>query len=293
MDLQDDFPVPPQKVDLVKKPPYLLAMAGPVIVAPPGSDAFPQFTEGPPQRPTIQHDHGFLDDGNGNIDPSKYRQPTLRDYAAREWWQTKLAGAMLLRPDLADATAAYKRFLDNSGADLSINYEGFLRDDDSGKIVLNSALEDTRVAAVTIHDGKIPTPAQARTDRFSIRSGAIAVGGDTRYPYPDTENWMKTIGAHFIYIDAVVDVTVDPTAGKHCFEIKMTLHEEDMYNFNPGAKDIMTGTPDAENGRFEVTQLAHEFLTKGAANRTETFSVPIGPLADPRTPPSDLKVQRR
>jgi hypothetical protein len=32
-------------------------------------------------------------------------------------------------------------------------------------------------------------------------------------------------------------------------DILMTLHAEDMYNFNPGAADIATGTPDSDSAR--------------------------------------------
>jgi hypothetical protein len=257
--------------------------------------AFPKFVEGPPARPAIKHDHGFLDDGAGNIDPSKRRAPTWEDYKLYAYWQLKLEGAQLLRPDLKDATDAYAHFLDATGTDLRVDYEGFLQDDASGKTVLKSAVEDTVAGALEIHDKKLSAapPAGDRQDNFTMTSEAIGVGDDTRYPYPATENWQKAIGGHVIWIDAAVKVNIDKAATKRTFEIKMNLHMEDMYNFNPGAQDIATGTPDAENGRFEVTGLGKEFLSKAEISRTITFSVSLAPVPDKRVPPSNLNVSRR
>lgn len=257
--------------------------------------AFPKFTEGTPKRPDIHHDHGFLDDGHGNIDPSKRQSPTWRDYRSYAWWSAKLNGAETLRPDLKNATNAYRHFLDATGTDFNVDYEAFLSNDDAGKTVLHSAIEDTRSSAIAIHDGKVTPPLTSKTEEsFSITSDVIPVGGgDSRYPYPKTENWQKAIGAHFLWIDGAVKVTSDPAVKKRRFEIKMTIHMEDMYNFNPGAADIATGTPDAENGRFEITGLGKEFLSKATVTRKITFSVPFGPLPDTRIQPADEDVSRR
>src|SRR5262249_24355309 len=213
--------------------------------------ALPKFTKGPAKRPDIHHDHGFLDDGKGNIDSSKRRSPTWEDYKLLAWWTVKLEGAETLRPDLINATMAYRHFLSNTGTDFPVAYNTFIVDDESGKTVLKSAIADTVASAIALHDGKLGglAPASARQDEFTMVSEVIGVGGkDSRYPYPKTENWQKAIGAHFIWIDAKVTVKIDPAAKKREFEVKMNIHMEDMYNFNPGAKDIATGTPDAENG---------------------------------------------
>jgi hypothetical protein len=206
-----------------------------------------------------------------------------------------LNGAEIVRPDLRDALRAYRQFLENSGKDLRANYEAFLADDDSGKTVLKSAIEDTVASAIAIHDNKmgVPPPSTARQDEFNIISETIIVGDDSRYPYPKTENWQKAIGGHDIWVDAAVKVKIDPAAKKRTFEVKMNLHMEDMYNFNPGAADIATGTLDAENGRFEVSGLAHEFLSKADISRTITFSEPLARVPDTRVPPSDQNVSRR
>ena len=289
-----DFPVPPQKHTAFEPPaaPYLIAMAGSGIVGPPTT--FPAFTEGPAIRPNIKHDHGFLDDGNGNIDNSKRRAATFEDYRKYVWWDTKLEGAQVLRPDLKDATDAYSNFLHGDGAQWNFSYDKFVRGDSSGKTVLESAIEDVRSGAIAIHDKKVPTPpASQRIDQFDIVSGVIAVGGkDARYPYPDTENWQKAIGAHFIWLSASVKVITDPKAKTRAFTIKMTLHAEDMYNFNPGMKDIATGTPDSDNGRFELCGLGKEFLSVSTLTREITFTVPLGPLPDTRVQPPDQKVSR-
>jgi hypothetical protein len=258
--------------------------------------AFPKFTEGPAKRPDIHHDHGFLDDGKGNIDPTKRRAPTWEDYKLLAWWVFKLENAQLLRPDLFDATRAYEHFLDTSGTDLDVHYDSFLNNDESGKTVLKSVIEDAVAAAIEIDDKKVGgvTPAAVKQDEFSITSDAIGVGGrDPRYPYPKTEDWQKAIGAHFIWLDATVKVKIDPGAGKRQFELKIRLHMEDMYNFNPGAHDIATGTPDSDNGRFELCGLAKEFLSKAEVSRTLTFTEPITPVADTRAKPADLSISRK
>ena len=261
--------------------------------------AFPKIVEGPPQRPDIHHDHGFLDDGNGNIDPSKYQEPTFTDRLHYAEWKGKYLGAEgvdTFYPYLVDAVAAYAHFLDDTGTDLHIHYDRFLRKDESGKVVLQSAIQDIVAAAIAIDDQKIAAspPDSPRQDKFSLVSEAINVGGgDSRYPYPATENWQKALGAHQIWLTAPVTVGVDPVAKKRSFTIDLTIHAEDMYNFNPGAHDIATGIPDSDNGRFEITRLGKEFLSKGEEYRTIVFTEPITPVPDTRLTPSDQQVSPR
>ena len=81
---------------------------------------------------------------------------------------------------------------------------------------------------------------------------AIPVGEKSeKYPYPVTENWQKTIGAHVVWVEAHVQITID-AANRRQFVVDMTLHGEDEYNFNPGGKDIKTGIPDSDNGRLRA-----------------------------------------
>ena len=96
----------------------------------------------------------------------------------------------------------------------------------------------------------------------------IGVGGSGSFPYPATENWQKAIGAHVIWNSA--DVTVTPPAkvgDPPQFSLRMTLHAEDRYNFNPGAADIATGQPDSDNGRFEVSGLAKQYINYATLQR--------------------------
>ncbi|HMG57561.1 MAG TPA: DUF4157 domain-containing protein [Kofleriaceae bacterium] len=259
--------------------------------------------------PAIHHDHGFLDDGSGNIDDSLRRDPTWGDRLERAKWIAKLEAAELLRPDLVDGTAAYRHFLFGNGAERDVQYGRFLANDSSGHTVLASAMEDTRQAALERHDQDLAGAAPAEGSRtYQIRTSPISVtSGDARYPYPATENWQKALGAHTIWIEAAVTVTVTqlrdagseplpggvpapgegsssdagpPTFSRH-FHVEMTIHAEDMYNFNPGNVDIATGTPDAANGRFEVTGLGHEYMNRGTFSQPFDFDATMEPAASP------------
>jgi hypothetical protein len=177
-------------------------------------------------------------------------------------------------------------------------------------------MEDTRQAALERHDRDLAgaTPTEGTTS-YQIRTGAISVGNDGRYPYPGTENWQKALGAHAIWIEASVTVAVTrlrdagseplpggvpdagtgsstesgpPTFTRH-FHIEMTIHEEDMYNFNPGNADIATGTPDSANGRFEITGLGHEYMNHGTYSQPFDFDANMSPVSSPTSTasPSD------
>ncbi len=252
--------------------------------------------ETPSYRPDIHHDHGFLDDGHGNIDETKRREPTLSDYAALAWWKAKLNGAEILRPDLIDATAAYRHFLFGNGATRTIDYERFIANDPSGQIIITSAVNDIVDLAREQHNQFLQThPDSNEAQTFNVHTDAIPVGSTEYYPYPKTENWQKAIGAHIIWLEASVTVNINAANNTRSFKIEMTLHMEDMYNFNPGATDIATGAPDSDNGRFEVTGLGHEYLNTAIVNRTiisppepmnTTSSDSSNPSVDgPRIPP--------
>jgi|GEM_PF-3626444 len=47
---------------------------------------------------------------------------------------------------------------------------------------------------------------------------------------------------------------------------------------------------DAENGRFEVTGLGKEFISRSEIRRSMEFDAPIGPVPDTRVQPSGLSV---
>jgi hypothetical protein len=239
--------------------------------------------------PKIRHDHGHLDDGNGNLDESRREEPTLGDHLDRMKWIAKMEAAEILRPDLVDGIAAYRHFLFGNGQRRDVHYWRFLTNDSSGQKVLASALEDTRHRALARHDQDVACTVLAEgTQSYQILTGIIGVKGGGRYPYPATENWQKALGGHSIWIEASVTATVtrvamDPgTASfKRSFAITMTIHTEDMYNFNPGASDIATRTPDSENGRFEITGLGQEYINYGTFKQSFSFESSMAPVGSP------------
>ncbi len=211
------------------------------------------FHIGPPTPPTINHDNGFLDS-------FPRRSPELGDYLALAKWRLMLEGSEALRPDLVDANAAYRHFLDGNGADRTFSYERFVENDPSGAIILNNLIADAQQHVEILSDGRT---------QFSITSDAYAIGSDPRFPYPETENWQKTIGAHHVWTSA--DVTVSGTPPNRTYTMVMTIHAEDRYNFNPNQQDIATGIPDSENGTFEITGLAHQYMNRATLERTITW----------------------
>lgn len=211
---------------------------------------------GPPTRPPIVHDNGFLALGK--------RSPTTSDYIALAKWRGILEGAELLRPDLTDAVAAYRHFLDGGGKPRTFSYERYVMNDENGKITLRNAILDIQYAAMKL------AKANPTLSKFDITGPAIPCGSAnpaktpyiaTHFPYPATENWQKTIGSHVIWLSGKVSVFKDPKTpvAPPLFKMIMTLHAEDRYNFNPGAKDIATKVPDSDNGRFSMAGLAHQY----------------------------------
>ena len=253
-----------------------------------------KFTVGAQGRPKIRHDHGFLDDGNGNIDSSKRRAATTEDRLLLAKWIAKLEVAEALRPELVYGTTAYRHFLFGRGMKRTLNYERFIQNDSSGQRVLTSAIEDTTTAALTFHLGRLPfSPAKPLRDSFQFQSQVISVGGsDLRYPYAATENWQKAIGAHYIWLDATATIDVNPEKKLRSLDVQLTLNAEDMYNFNPGAADIATQTPDADNGRFELCGLGHEYLNTSVLTRSLSLKVPFDFKGDFRKAASGVSVGR-
>jgi len=255
-------------------------------------DQIAKFKEGPPTRPPITHDHGFLDDGKHGYDPTKRQPPTAAD---QEKWRNANAFFVMAawqREDLFDGLKAYRHFLHGKGADFTCDYEAFLKNDKNGQVVLASAIEDISAGVLDVFDKKHPTvPTADRVDEFSVTSDALGVGPDFRYPMPQSENWQKAIGAHALWISAKVKVRSLPATSIREVDIAMTLHAEDMYNFNPGASDIKTGIMDEENGRLEIVGLAQEFLVTGTAVRTLKVTVPLTKQKDNRNAPLSLTIK--
>lgn len=220
-----------------------------------GPDSSGPFRVGPPTRPNIKHDDGFL----GQFKP---RDPDIGDRLNLLKWRAKLEAAEAFRPDLADGTAAYRHFLDGNGADRQFDYERYVQNDPSGQAMLNNIIRDAQKNVEVIGQGRTS---------FSVSSDTYAIGGgDARFPYPDSENWQKAIGGHTAWSSA--DVTVSGTPPNRTYTMNITVHGEDRYNFNPGQSDIATGIPDSDNGVFEITGLAKQYNQYGQVTRTVTWT---------------------
>jgi len=209
---------------------------------------------GGPSRPMIMHDNGFLVMGT--------RAPTAGDYVALAKWRAMLLGGEALRPDLTDALAAYRHFLDGEGKPRVFSYARYVMNDASGQITLRNAILDFQFAVIDLWTSN------SKPRHLAVTGPSIPCGSSPKsfpylasaFPYPATENWQKAIGSHFIWLSGDVDVFEDPKGvDEPLFKARMTLHAEDRYNFNPKAHDIATGIPDSENGEFERTGLAHQY----------------------------------
>ena len=223
---------------------------------------------GKPTRPNIVHDNGFLD-------VEEKRAPTKEDYEQLSKWKRMLWGAELLCNNellrkattsltdkcasgaLHDATAAYRHFLEGKGKPYTVDYEKYLREDSAALELKVKLRKDFQKHMEIIGKDRV---------KFSVTSEAYAIGPRKFAQSPASENWQKTIGAHYIWISADVTVTTNKSA-EIVYRADVTIHMEDKYNFNPGKSDEKTGIADKENGRFEVTGLGQQFLTYGTAKR--------------------------
>ncbi|MBA8876615.1 hypothetical protein [Phyllobacterium myrsinacearum] len=222
------------------------------------------YRRGAPHRPSITHDNGFLD-------KFARRAPTTEDRMNYARWRAKLELGESIQGvpgvphnNLPDALAAYRHFLDGSGSDRTFGYERYVANDPSGQVTLQSAMVEAMGAAYDIH-----TLLYSGADGvFQFTGTAIACGGTNSYfPYPKTENWQKAIGAHQIWISGDVKAKWNAPANGADFEMTFVLHAEDRYNFNPGAADIATGIPDSDNGIFEITGLAKQYMNYSTLER--------------------------
>ncbi|WP_213952907.1 MULTISPECIES: hypothetical protein [unclassified Variovorax] len=205
-----------------------------------------RYRIGEPQRPFIKHDNGFLD-------VYSHQEPTLADRYSLEVWKAKLDVAEITRPEWVDATAAYRWFLHGKGKDRHFEYDRYVKDDPNGKIGLENIIADAVLHIQVIGRNR---------EEFSVTSDQYAVGAfgqSPTLPYPATTNWQRALGAHIVWISAKVLVELNSKLDL-VYDADLTFHVEDKFNFNPGGKDIATKTDDAENGRFEITGLAHQYM---------------------------------
>jgi WXG100 family type VII secretion target len=226
----------------------------------PGSTG--DYVIGPPTKPAIHHDNGFLD----YHDPES---PTLQDYIQLAEWRAFLEASKLATQagimDLDDANDAYEHFLYGNGADRTFDLEEFFAEDPAGQQTLQAVIRDAQQSAEELGQSR---------DYFEMSSRrAFAVGASDpfhpdhgKFPYPATENWQKAIGSHAMWTSASVQVGMNPD-GSRRYTMELTIYAEDRYNFNPGMHDIASGIPDAANGRFEITGLAKQYTNYGQTTR--------------------------
>ncbi len=214
-----------------------------------------KYRMGPPARPAIKFDNGFLD-------KFSKRTPTSSDYLALAKWKLKLEAAERLRPDLAEGCAAYRHFLEGHGRKRWFSYEKYVLNDTSGRTTLANAMLDIQDGVEEIWESN------KKLTYFSLTGGQISCSGgkNSMFPYPATENWQKAIGGHIIWLSG--NVVVTENKGETWFRLDMTLHAEDRYNFNPTQKDIVTGIPDKDNGIFELTSLGKQYDHTSTLKRT-------------------------
>ncbi|WP_291431881.1 DUF4157 domain-containing protein [Deinococcus sp.] len=227
-----------------------------------------EFNNGIPKDLTF--DHGFLEGADGKFDASLMEKPTWADRKNRAFWVAKAQAALILRPDLFDSIAAYMHFLEASGRERDVGYERFLKNDPAGKVISKSLISSVQRGigeriffAEGLKEGEKYTSAGSTP---IITTGSA----NQMYPYPATENWQKTLGSHPLWADASWTF-VYSKAQYIKVSATVEIRTRDMYNFNPGSKDIATGSPDAINGRFEVTGLGKEYINYGYAKRTVNF----------------------
>ena len=255
------------------------------------------YAVGLPRRPEIRHDNGFLDQ-------FRARAPTAADRRRYAAWQGRLEIAEsiqgvpgLPKNDLPDALAAYRHFLTGHGAARTFSFERYVANDASGRTALQSAILEAMGAAYALYAANVPTG----SGRFSFTGSAIPCGDNTAFPYPATENWQKALGGYVIWISGDVLVERDASTGTPRFTLTFVLHAEDRYNFNPGAADIATGIPDADNGVFEVTGLAKQYMHTSTLTRriawsgapATTFNVSMAPWLRQRQPRDNRRLRNR
>jgi len=203
-----------------------------------------RYRLGEAKEPALSFDEDFVHDPK--------EKPTALDRLSWVKWGAMRTGAdaftdLGLRK-LEDATEAYQHYRDGTGADLPIDYEKAYSEDSVVRDAVDKEIRTAQRDAETIS-------AATGAGEFEMTGDSVGVGSGA------TENWQKTIGRHIIWGSAYVRVSGDQ------FEMTITIHEIDRYNFNRGEKDIESGTPDDVNGRFAVLGWAKSFLTRGKVKR--------------------------
>lgn len=237
-------------------------------------------------RPNIRHDSGHAN--------FPKEDPTWSDRLALLKWYGMLEGGEALRPDLTDGLGAYRHFLEGEGRARTFSYERYVTNDNSGRTTFRNVILEAQDAAIKLWQ-------EHQRPSFSFTGPAIPCGGSLfEFPYPETENWAKAIGAHSIWLSGRVSVN-KPTTGEPTFTMALTIHAEDQYNFNPGANDIATGISDDANGRFVIVGWAHGYRNSAEMHKQFSWtgtelgvaSMGIRPIGRTRQPSNNRRARNR
>jgi hypothetical protein len=242
-----------------------------------------EYEVGPPQRPTIQHDNGFLQNPNDPDDPNPMptREPTDEERSFYASEVVKATGAGILtnvpgvenidsRLGLDNALAGYRHFLTGEGEDFTFDYESYLEDDASGQQFKRDVTRDIQNAVNSVYaDLPVELPDSAGATVSFPMHGEQPAGGP---PYPATEDWQKAIGGHSAWSNSEITLTRQDD-GTIAARAVITLEAEDRYNFNPGQNDIATGAPDQLRGVLEESGLAQQFTQTGRSTFESTWTI--------------------
>ena len=204
------------------------------------------------EQPTFTFDEDFPYDPN--------ETPTISDSFSWVYWGDKAEAAAYFT-DMDNAVGAYLHYRNGNGADRTFSFEEYINEDSEGANTINNLNN--------ILKSELPKilPYQGQRD-FYINP--LAAGSSSNlFRYPASENWQKTIGAYYFWITG--KVTATEINNKLKYKVTYTLHAIDRYNFNRGAADIATGTPDNVNGRFSTLGWAHSYLHNGIYEREIEF----------------------
>jgi RHS repeat-associated protein len=207
--------------------------------------------------PQYLHDKGFVYDPNAIA--------SEEDEANWDHWGwISLLSSVV--PWLRDASKMYAHYRQNTGTQIRIDYARAYKEDKTIKATIDAEIALMKEFVNLVYERDGLTSFEIIGDLQAVLNGS-------------SENWQKTIGAHYTYGHGIVTIT---TATGMASMIT-TFQTEDVYNFNPGQQDIASGTPDAVNGRFAVLGWAKEFKVLGSFTQTITWQV----FSPTPTPPFD------
>jgi hypothetical protein len=259
---------------------------------------FASYRPGNPSRPPFSHDNGFLD-------RFRRRAPTADERRQYNLWRLRLEageaiqGMPFLGDELRwpDALPAYRHFMNGSGRTREINYERYVNNDPMGEVTMKGLIVEAMNGGYDVHRKVLGS----KSGCVYFTGTVLQCGGrNANYPGPGTVNWQRTIGEHKVWISGTIDGRA--AAGPQLdYDLTFTVHMEDMYNFNPGAADISTGIPDDENGIFEITGLARQYLTVATLKRriqwtgtaAKGFNTSMTPVLRQRQPGDSVRVRNR